>query len=221
MESHRTRPERIQIRSIAKISADILVFTSTHEHCIRSVDVCSEDDYEEVDPYVFHKETRVFAGRPNESGMQNGACENAQFNLPRGICYDAVNDRVLVCDTMNHRICVVEDGHVSTLVGTGASGNIDGHLDEASFNFPISVACASNYIVISEVHRIRLIMNNTVTTLGGSNSRHRDNMMGINLSDFTFLQACAFRMKAYSLLITTECECSDGTRSQIPKEAFT
>ena len=170
MESHRTRRERIEIRSIAKISADILVFTSTHEHCIRSVDVCSEDDYEEVD-YVFHKETQVFAGRPNESGMQNGACENAQFNLPRGICYDAVNDRVLVCDTMNHRICVVEDGHVSTLVGTGASGNIDGHLDEASFNFPISVACASNYIVISEVHRIRLIMNNTVTTLGGSNSR--------------------------------------------------
>jgi hypothetical protein len=84
------------------------------------------------------------------------------------------NDQVVVADTCNHRIRMIDMNtrEVSTLAGSGRHGRKDGPSEDASFNNPKYVAVYNDQIIVTDTdnHRIRLIDMNTreVSTLAGS-----------------------------------------------------
>ena len=72
-------------------------------------------------------------------GFKDGAGEEAMFDTPTGVAI--WGDRVLVADTGNGRIRVIENnGVVWTLAGTSASGIQDGLLSAARLFRPTSIA---------------------------------------------------------------------------------
>lgn len=78
----------------------------------------------------------TFAG--SEPGFRDGPKEMAKFRMPAGIAVDAAG-RVYVADSSNHRIRVIENGYVRTVVGTGAPGHVDGPRMQAELNQPVDV----------------------------------------------------------------------------------
>ena len=105
------------------------------------------------------------------SGFNDGVFSNAQFSSPQGISVSAAGS-VLVADTGNHRIRVIDAGNVTTLAGDGSEGFLDGPGGNARFASPRGVALDGDgiaYISDSGNHRIRRIATDgQVSTLAGS-----------------------------------------------------
>ncbi|MDP4272315.1 MAG: YDG domain-containing protein, partial [Bacteroidota bacterium] len=79
-----------------------------------------------------------FAGS-GKAGFKDGYQTEAMFYYPTGLAIDK-NGNLFVADTYNHRIRKISpNGIVSTIAGSGKSGNIDGQSNNACFNFPMSV----------------------------------------------------------------------------------
>lgn len=59
------------------------------------------------------------------AGLRDGAFDEAAFNHPQGVAYDAQRNVLYVADTENHAIRKVDlaAGRVSTLAGDGAQGS--------------------------------------------------------------------------------------------------
>ena len=72
-------------------------------------------------------------------GYADGPANQARFNGPIGIAV-APDGRVLVTDTYNDRIRVIDRGMVTTLAGSGQPGADDGVADRASFDTPTGIA---------------------------------------------------------------------------------
>jgi len=73
-------------------------------------------------------------------GYADGPAAHARFNGPIGVAV-AADGRVVVADTYNDRIRVIEtNGTVRTLAGSGRPGAIDGVADGASFDTPTGLA---------------------------------------------------------------------------------
>jgi sugar lactone lactonase YvrE len=91
-----------------------------------------------------------FAGT-DAPGYLDGALLQACFRHPRGICVVQAADRrtdknrgtvLVVCDTENHCMRMISDGHVTTVAGcAGLEGHRDGPASQALFNMPWA-ACA-------------------------------------------------------------------------------
>ncbi|MGH9836190.1 MAG: hypothetical protein ACRD9Y_24465, partial [Blastocatellia bacterium] len=82
---------------------------------------------------------RTIAGGA-EPGFRDGAGGEARFDTPCGIAIDR-DGSLLVADTGNHRLRrVTLDGNVTTIAGTGETGESGGKPFEASFNQPIAIA---------------------------------------------------------------------------------
>ena len=103
----------------------------------------------------------------------DGSTSTARFSSPRGIAV-AADGRLFVADERNHRIRVISaDGAtVSTYAGDGVSTFADGSTSTARFNFPTSVAVATDgrvFVADSFNHRIRVISADgaTVSTYAG------------------------------------------------------
>lgn len=91
-------------------------------------------------------------------GFADGVGPNAKFDTPCGVA--AWKDgRILVADTNNHRIRVIEqDGRVWTLAGNGEDEAVDGLVSEASFARPMSVTAGTRgEIYVADGNTIRAI----------------------------------------------------------------
>jgi hypothetical protein len=108
------------------------------------------------------------------TGSADGIGAAASFNQPFGVTIDGTN--LYVCDSRNSTIrkIVIATGIVTTLAGSGSTGNADGNGTAASFNSPngITTDGTSLYVSDSSNHTIRkiVIATGVVTTLAGSGS---------------------------------------------------
>ena len=97
----------------------------------------------------------------------------ARFNRPLGMALHS-DGRLFIADTNNHRIRVISaDGAtVFTYAGNGNPGLVDGDVDAAEFNAPVSLAFATDgrlFVGDGANRRIRVISadGNTVSTYAG------------------------------------------------------
>ncbi|MGB1890001.1 MAG: hypothetical protein ACPHOK_10360, partial [Akkermansiaceae bacterium] len=117
----------------------------------------------------------TYAG--SRGGYRNGVKMEAQFQFPTGLDFDSEGN-LYVADSLNRRIRKVTPGTggvVSTVVGSGEEGRVDGPTNLASFNEPISLVTdgAGHLFVVdrgsSTIRKITLA-NSSVNTLAGTGS---------------------------------------------------
>lgn len=112
------------------------------------------------------------------AGFVNGAGTTAEFSNPSGVAVTS-SGTIYVADYFNNRIrkivctsLTVANCTVSTLAGSGATGNADGTGGNATFNLPSGVAVDSAgnvYVADSHNNEIREVTPaGVVTTLAGS-----------------------------------------------------
>ena len=72
-------------------------------------------------------------------GYEDGQGEDASFRYPRGVVVDPMSGQVVVTDTDNYRIRLIDikTGMVSTLAVDGRYERKDGRVEDASFLLPI------------------------------------------------------------------------------------
>jgi DNA-binding beta-propeller fold protein YncE len=107
-----------------------------------------------------------------KKGSANGPDTLASFYQPSGVALDQYGN-VYVADYANNLIRMINPaGIVSTVAGTGATGNSNGNSNVASFDGPSGIAVdGAGNIYVADQHNnmIRKISpNGTVTTLAGS-----------------------------------------------------
>jgi DNA-binding beta-propeller fold protein YncE len=128
-----------------------------------------------------HGRVSTLAGT-GEWGHRDGEGTIAQFNWPRGVAVDR-GGNVIVTDMFNHRIRkITQQGHVSTLAGTGSEGYQDGEGTIAQFDYPMGVAVDGDGNVIvtdEETYGIRKITpQGHVSTLASTGKTgHRDRVL--------------------------------------------
>jgi len=126
-----------------------------------------------IDPGFAHVLSEVGLGAALESGLVNGAAEDARFNNPRGIAVLS-NGSGYIGDTGNHAIRFVdsEADTVATLAGSPVAGAANGTGAAAGFNGPEGLALdtAGNlYVADTGNSTIRKITPaGVVTTFAGS-----------------------------------------------------
>lgn len=133
------------------------------------------DTYNDRIRVIENGSVRTIAGA--EPGFADGTGERALFHTPNGIA--VWNDKLLVADTGNRRIRVVEpDGAVWTLAGDGHADIRDGLLLSASFYQPTGIAVTTGgEIFVTDGNAIRKIAGSpvpTVTTISGEPRGFRD-----------------------------------------------
>jgi sugar lactone lactonase YvrE len=110
-------------------------------------------------------------------GYFNGQGVAAQFDMPIGVCSDALGN-IYVADNKNHCIRKISPtGLVSTLAG-GTEGNADGTGTAAQFEEPYGLcsdATGNIYVVDNSSSRVRKVTPaGVVTTIAGSTAGMQD-----------------------------------------------
>ena len=102
--------------AVAWLPDGTLLVADRENHCVRSVSTSDGGASWAV---------RTFAGKGRARGFADGPVAEARFDEPCGL---AVSDRgdVFVADSRNNRVRAIVDGTVTTIVGTGAAGGLDG-----------------------------------------------------------------------------------------------
>lgn len=113
----------------------------------------------------------TFAGT-GAAGSADGTVGTATFNYPNHVAFDK-SGNLYVSDRLNNKIRKIDQaGVVSTLAGTGASGNTDGAGAAASFSNPCGIAVDASgniYVADSANYKIRKITPaGVVSTLAGT-----------------------------------------------------
>jgi DNA-binding beta-propeller fold protein YncE len=91
----------------------------------------------------------TLAGIPNEKGFRDGQADSAKFNSPHAVIL-AKEGGVYVVDIGNVRVRMIKDGIVSTVAGSGKTGNEDGEFDEASFVYAIDIVSDGKNIFVAD-----------------------------------------------------------------------
>jgi len=147
-----------------------LFIADTGAHCIRRIGADS------------HHTRSTVAGHPGSAGFADGVADQARFSAPLGLAFDATRNQLIVADSGNHRVRVIDlsSGRVRTVAG-GSAGNADGPGAAARFHGPTAVALATDgriFVVSSGgASRISVIApdtNQTVTTLVPGNNGFAD-----------------------------------------------
>ncbi|MDR3694791.1 hypothetical protein [Mucilaginibacter sp.] len=122
----------------------------------------------------------TFAGT-STLGFVNGPGKSAEFGYPTDIVTDA-NGNLFVDDQGNNVIRkITANGVVSTFAGSGVSGQADGNLTTATFDFPMGICLDGNgnfylgneYDVNSTTYSVtirKISVNGLVSTFFGGNS---------------------------------------------------
>jgi sugar lactone lactonase YvrE len=105
-------------------------------------------------------------------GSDDGLGTAARFDNPIGIAVDELGN-VYVADSANEKIRkVTPAGMVSTIAGTGQSGNANGDVSNATFAYPTGVAVDGGgniYVADSAYPQVRMITpSGVVSTIAGS-----------------------------------------------------
>lgn len=111
-------------------------------------------------------------------GFADGLANVAKFNAPSGLAIDA-SGTIYVAEKQNNRIRkITTNGMVSTLAGSGITGNADGMGTAASFNTPFNIVVdIAGNVFVSDAgnNRIRRITAaGLVTTIAGSSQGYLD-----------------------------------------------
>jgi hypothetical protein len=136
--------------------------------------------------------TITIAGSGNTGSFVDATGTNARFSSPGSL--KVVSNTIYVADVMNHRIRAVAlpSMVVTTLAGSGTTGDADGTGTSASFERPTGLAVNDGVIYVSDaannVIRKIVISTKVVTTLAGSGST-------TPFSDGTGTAATFFNMK--------------------------
>ena len=132
----------------------------------------------------------TFAGSGASTSV-DGTGTGATFNAPAGIAIDNANN-IYVTETLGNVIRKISPaGEVTTIAGTGSSGNVDNTGVLASFNKPIGIAVDGTgtnlYVADSLNHKIRkiVISSGVVTTLAGSGTATGSTTLAIGSSGGT------------------------------------
>lgn len=159
--SKRLITDRLNTPSAVALAEDgSLVVADTGSHTIKRIEAASGS-------------VKIIAGVEGRAGFADGDGAVALFNGPIGVAL-AADGRILVADTYNDRIRVVDPtGKVHTLAGGGEPGFMDAPVGaEARFHTPCGLAVASDGAVIvadTGNHRLRRIgTDGSVTTLAGT-----------------------------------------------------
>ena len=132
------------------------------------------------------------------SGYQNGPTTSALFNSPNGIAVDPLNGNVIVADTVNYviRLINITSNSVSTLAGVnGNIGYQDGPTTSALFNSPNGIVVDpsnGNFIVADSANNVIRLINitsNNVSTLAGTGIRKAGFLDGPMTSALFYLPA--------------------------------
>jgi sugar lactone lactonase YvrE len=118
----------------------------------------------------------TLAGKSGEWGFVDGTGADARFGYPVDITTDGTNLYVTDTDNYTIRKIVIATGAVTSLAGSGNSGNRDGTGAQALFQSPVDITTDGTnlYVTDDSNNNIRkiVIATRVVTTLAGSvNSR--------------------------------------------------
>ena len=107
-----------------------------------------------------------------------------KLDTPSAIAFDKIGD-LIVADSGTHTIkrVNIENGAVELVAGTeNQSGFADGNAKRALFNAPIGIAVSDNKIFVADTYndKIRVIENDTVSTLAGGEKGFTDAEIGSN-----------------------------------------
>lgn len=119
-----------------------------------------------------HYEVTTIAGTAGVGAFVNGMGIHAKFNFPAGITSDS-HGNLYVTEAQNNVVRkITPDGAVSTFIGTGTAGFMDGTPNTATFRNPyaISIDSIGNlYVADTSNHAIRKITpTGTATTIAGN-----------------------------------------------------
>ncbi|EOD20495.1 hypothetical protein EMIHUDRAFT_208373 [Emiliania huxleyi CCMP1516] len=111
-----------------------------------------------------------------EEGAADGVGDAAEFDSPYGVALSSDASALFVADSSNHKIRRVEvaTGAVTTLAGSGESGDADGVGDAAQFCSPLGLAISPDgsalFVADYSNNKIRRVevATGAVTTLAGS-----------------------------------------------------
>ncbi|XP_070538626.1 uncharacterized protein [Ptychodera flava] len=93
-------------------------------------------------------EVTTLAG--GSKGLKNGKGRGATFYHPAGVTVDPDGYRLFVADHYNHVIRIIDlsDGMVTTFVGSGKPGFVDGLGTQAMLNYPEGMAYDAEYQIL-------------------------------------------------------------------------
>ena len=139
----------------------------------------------------------TLAGVNGNIGYQDGPTTSALFNSPNGVAVDPFNGNVIVADSGNYiiRLINITSNIVSTLAGTGTSGYQDGLTTSALFNSPNGIVVDpsnGNFIVADSANNVIRLINitsNNVSTLAGTGIRKAGFLDGPMTSALFYLPA--------------------------------
>ena len=119
------------------------------------------------------KDGQVSTISGSSRGFADGSGLQARFDTPLGIA--VVDDRLLVADSANGRIRVVEpDGSTWTLAGDGSGKLKDGPLAASSFVFPTAIAAGPGpQLFIADGDAIRVIGRRVFPSIETISAEHR------------------------------------------------
>ncbi len=109
------------------------------------------------------------------NGYKDANGTAAEISQPVGLCFNG-GSIVYVADAGNHRIRAIDgSGNVTTVAGSGASGDLDGPNGSATFTSPVACtvdAAGDLFILDSGSKRVRRVsvVNGITDTLAGSGS---------------------------------------------------
>ena len=128
------------------VSGSTLYVSETGSHIIRAIDTGSWA-------------VTTLAGVPNSPANTDGPAASAQFDTPMGMV--ALGSLLFVADFGNHVIRTIDtlSMTVTTLVGSGTLGSLDGFGSAAQLNYPVSLAIVGSTMYVSDRgnHAIRAV----------------------------------------------------------------
>ena len=150
----------------------------------------------------------TIAGNGN-SGYLEGPALQSEFNSPYGIALDSTNRNIIVADTYNNviRLINMTSGNVSTIAGNGNRGYLDGPALQAEFNSPYGIGLDSTngniYVADTYNNRIRLInmTSGNVSTFAGDGTIGFSNGPALQ-AEFNYPSGITFDSANGNIIIT-------------------